>query len=39
MQSVKKVISVLEYVIYSAKSVNTAQVSKYFNMSVPNAYN
>jgi DNA-binding IclR family transcriptional regulator len=38
MQSVKKVISILEYVIYSAKPVNAVQVSKYFNMSVPNAY-
>jgi DNA-binding IclR family transcriptional regulator len=38
MQSVKKVISVLEYVIYAPKPVNTVQVSKHFNMSVPNAY-
>jgi DNA-binding IclR family transcriptional regulator len=38
MQSVKKVISVLEYVIYAPKSVNTVQVAKHFNMSVPNAY-
>jgi len=38
MQSVKKVISVLECVIYSPKPVNAIQVSRHLDMSVPNAY-
>jgi DNA-binding IclR family transcriptional regulator len=38
MQSVKKVISILEFVIYSSKPVSAIDVSKHFNMSVPNAY-
>ena len=38
MQSVKKVVSVLECVIYSPKPVNAIHVSRYLDMSVPNAY-
>ena len=38
MQSVKKVINVLEYVIYSPKPVSINQAAKDLNMSVSNVY-